>query len=211
MTTSRGESPSGWLIDLHVHTSPLSTDSALTPDALMRRLIELGMSAVCVTEHNRMWAAVEARELSERYEMPVLRGMEVSTNAGHVLVFGLEEFRPEMFTVERLCAAVQAEGGAAVLAHPVREPRFRRLWSEVRDLFHALEALNGDDNGGAADLVFSIARSQGMPTTGGSDAHSTAALGRCATRFRDPIRDERTLVDALRSGNFEAVDLADGR
>lgn len=211
MTPSGGEPPSGWIIDLHVHTAPLSTDSALTSDSLMRRSAELGMSAVCVTEHNRMWRAAEALELSERYELPVLRGMEVSTGAGHVLVFGLAEFRPEMFDVERLRAAIQSEGGAAVLAHPVREPRFRRPWAEVRGLFHALEALNGDDDGAAPDLVFNIARSLGMPTTGGSDAHSAAALGRCATRFQDPITDERALVEALQSGRVEAVDLRNAR
>lgn len=211
MTPPGGRPATGWLIDLHVHTSPLSTDSALTPDVLMRRSIELGMSAVCVTEHNRLWSATEARELSERFGLPVLRGIEVSTDAGHVLVFGLDEFDPEMFRVERLCAAVQVDGAAAVLAHPVREPRFRRPWPEVRGMFHALEALNGDDNGGAADLVFSIARSLGMATTGGSDAHSGAALGRCATRFHDAVRDERDLITALRSGRFEAVDLTNIR
>jgi hypothetical protein len=197
-----------WVIDLHVHTAPRSSDSALSPDDLGRRSIELGLAAVCVTEHNHVWHAAAARELSERHGIPVVRGMEASTDAGHVLVFGLDEFRPEMFSAERLLAIVRSEGGAAILAHPLREPRSRRPWDEVRDMFDALEALNGDENGGSAGVVAGIAARLGMRTTGGSDAHSLAALGRCATVFRDPVTDDRSLVLALRNGRFDPVDLS---
>lgn len=200
--------PADHLVDLHVHTSPLSTDSALTPDDAARASLALGMAALCVTEHNRIWDATAARELSERHGIPVLRGMEVATQAGHVLVFGVEEFHPEMYDVLRLRRIVQQEGGAMALAHPMRQQQ-RTPWGSARELYDALEVFNGDDLA-SADLVMAIARSLHIPAIGGSDAHSRAALGRCATRFLQPVTTERDLVEALRAGLVQPVRLQTG-
>lgn len=201
--------PRGHVVDLHVHTAPLSSDSVLSLEDAARHAVELGLSTLCLTEHNNMWTSAQVRGLAERWEIPVIRGMEVGTDVGHVLVFGVEGFRPEMCSVQRLRRIVESEGGAMVLAHPVREPARRLPWAEMPGLFHALEALNGDENGVAAELVAAMARSLGMPTTGGSDAHSLAGLGRCATRFSHPVRDERSMVEALRRGLCEAIRLRD--
>jgi hypothetical protein len=199
----------GYLIDLHVHTTPRSSDSALTPDDAARITVALGMAALCLTEHNNIWGAGAARELSERYGIPVLRGMEVGTQAGHVLVFGVEAFCLEMYDVYRLRRIVEEEGGAMALAHPTRQPARPVPWSDARGLYDALEVLNGDYLG-AAGSVGAIARSLGIAAIGGSDAHSKAALGRCATRFLRPVAGERDLIEALRAGQVEPVDLGAG-
>lgn len=199
--------PRAHVVDLHVHTTPLSSDSALSLEDSARHTVRLGLSALCLTEHNNMWTSAQVRGVAERWNIPVIRGMEVGTDAGHVLVFGVEGFRPEMCNVHRLRRIVESEGAAMILAHPAREPARRPPLSDLPGLFHALEALNGDENGVAAELIAGMARSLGMPTTGGSDAHSPAALGRCATRFSHPIRDERSLVEALRRGLCEAIQL----
>lgn len=209
MTPAADDGPA-YLIDLHVHTSPLSSDSALTPDGAAQASIALGMAALCVTEHNCVWPAGLAREFEERYGIPVLRGMEVATQAGHVLVFGLEAFHPEMYDVRRLRRIVDAENGAMALAHPVRHQGPGLPWSEAQALYDALEVLNGDDLG-SVDLVRAIARSLNMPAIGGSDAHSRAAFGRCATRFHGPVTTERALVEALRAGSVEPVELVSWR
>ncbi|HKZ50213.1 MAG TPA: PHP domain-containing protein, partial [Dehalococcoidia bacterium] len=152
----------GSIIDLHAHTTLRSLDSGLAPEALVRRCKELGLSAVCVTEHNAMWPAAEARRLSERFEIPILRGMEISTDAGHVLVFGVEDYRPEMFRVDLLRAITEAEGGAMVLAHPMRGQGFRRSWEEAKDLFEALECLNGDDSNHYGQQIRTLADMLGL-------------------------------------------------
>lgn len=207
MTSGADTRSEKYLIDLHVHTCPLSSDSALTPDDAAQVSIALGLAALCLTEHNQVWDAGPARELSERHGIPVLRGMEVGTQAGHVLVFGLEAFHPEMYDVYRLRRIVEEEGGAMALAHPTRHRQGRTPWSDAHRLYHALEVLNGDDLG-SAELLRAIARSLEMPAIGGSDAHSKAALGRCATRFLRPVTGERDLIEALWTGLVEPVELA---
>jgi hypothetical protein len=52
-----------------------------------------------------------------------------------------------------------------------------------------------------------MASEQGYRGIGGSDAHIVSHIGRCATRFAEPVADERALVSALRSGAFEAISL----
>ena len=209
MNRQVGWVPQGSIIDLHTHTTLRSMDSGLAPDSLVRRCKELGLSAVCITEHNAIWSVAEARELGERFGIPVFRGMEITTDAGHVLVFGVGSYRPEMFRIERLRAIAKSEGGAMVLAHPMRDLGFRRPWSEAKGLFEALEGLNGEDHYlGSEHSIRSIAETLGMAVTGGSDAHSEAAVGRRATVFGGHIADERQLIDALLTGRFEAVDLS---
>lgn len=197
-------------IDLHTHTTLRSFDSGLAPDRLLRRCVELGFTAVCVTEHNGIWSQREAVEATERFGITVLRGMEVSTDAGHVLVFGVDGFRLEMMRLEALRRVVEREGGAMVLAHPTRGAGVQRSWAEIRHLFHALEGMNGDDYNRSAAYVLDIARDLGLGATGGSDAHSLPAVGRCATVFAAVIRDEEDLVRALRSGAYRPVELPRG-
>lgn len=195
----------GALIDLHAHTRHKSMDSGLGPDTLARRIVALGLSAICITEHNNIWTRTEAVELSERFEVPVLRGMEISTDAGHVLVFGVEGYTLEMWRIEQLRRITESEGGVMVLAHPNRNAGFGRPWSDAPDLFEAFEGANGDDHNRSSAYVLDLARSLGLPTTGGSDAHSGPAVGRCATLFDQVIETEAQLIVALRAGAYRPV------
>lgn len=203
--------PPGSLIDLHAHTRHKSLDSGLAPDLLAERVKETGLDAICITEHNNIWSVEEAAELSERHGLAVIRGMEVSTDAGHVLVFGVEGYTLEMTHLEKLRAITEREGGAMVLAHPLRGQGFRRPWDVAPHLFEALECYNGDDHNRSSEYLLAIMTNLGMRGTGGSDAHSAPAVGRRATRFRTPIRDERDIVVALQAGAFEPVDLSQTR
>lgn len=49
--------------------------------------------------------------------MPVLLGMEVTTNSGHMLVFGLGRYTKEMSNALKLRTITNTEGGVMVLAH----------------------------------------------------------------------------------------------
>jgi hypothetical protein len=114
---------------------------------------------------------------------------------------------------------VLPRGGVLVVAHPFRylpkpwlaPPRARKTLRQVivRDVFSlvsAMETANGyaDD----AEIAFSrqVAANRKLPGTGGSDAHATPEVGRCATLFRATIRDEADFLEALRSGHYHAED-----
>ncbi len=51
----------------------------------------------------------------------------------------------------------------------------------------------------------------GMPGTAGSDAHARADIGRCATLFERHIEDIYDLIEELKTGRFQAVDLVTAR
>ncbi len=196
-----------FLIDLHVHTTLFSFDSGLQPDDAVERAKAMGLSGICLTEHNAVWPRELARALSSRLEFPVFRGMEVSTDAGHVLVIGLDAHSSEMASVDRLRRIVESQGAAMVLAHPMREPAYPGPWSEVPSLFDGLEVMNADDSLHTRRVIGRIAADLGLVAVGGSDAHTAAAVGRCATAFDREIASEAELAAALRAGMARPVAL----
>lgn len=193
------------LIDLHTHTAPKSRDSGLRPDELIRHAKAVGLDGVCFTDHDSFWSVEAVRLLAEEHEFLVLRGAEVTTDFGHVLVFGLEEYIFGLWQVETLRQIVDAVGGALVLAHPFREESRRYSLAGSPDastLFDAAEVYNGTEslqaNRGAAELV----RSLGLKGTAGSDSHIPADVGVRATRFDDRVRTEAELIAALKHGRY---------
>ena len=66
-------------------------------------------------------------------------------------------------------------------------------------------------NGGSRDqedqIAIDNAANLGYLGIGGSDSHIVSHVGRCATRFAEKIKNMDELVTALKSGEFEAVNL----
>lgn len=188
-----------FLVDLHVHTRNRSHDSALDPALLTLRAVEQGHAAVCITDHNACWTAAEAAELADRSGLPVLRGMEVGTNVGHVLAFGLDAFHRDMWDIEHLRRAADLAGGVLVLAHPLRPPGFPRSWDQLPELFDGLEVINADESATSAVHIEELAAKYGLAATGGSDAHTARAIGRALTAFAAPLASDADLVAAIRA------------
>ena len=199
------------LIDLHNHTRHLSTDSGLSLDDLLARAKQRGLDGVCLTEHNAMWQnPARLEDAAKRYGVAVFRGMEVNTQYGHVLVYGVSAFRNFMFDFGELCRVVESEGGVLVLALPQWVGNTGRSPGPevITNHFHGLEVLNGEVTNDANDYVGSMAASLGKFGTGGSDAHSVEAVGRCATRFEKLVTTEEEMVREMRAGRVSPVRLA---
>ncbi len=81
------------LIDLHCHTQPLSACSSLTVEELIEAARRQGLDGVCLTEHDRLRPADETDRLAATHGLVVLRGMEVTTELGHALVYGRTRHR----------------------------------------------------------------------------------------------------------------------
>jgi len=67
--------PGGRRVDLHTHT--LYSDGVLTPEALVTRAIERGLSALSITDHDSMEALERAREAAAQ-AIEVVPGIEIS-------------------------------------------------------------------------------------------------------------------------------------
>ena len=212
------------LIDLHTHTQPLSYDSFLPPDELVERSRQAGLDAVVLSEHDWAWDPEAVRALAERHNFPVFAGMEINTEDGHMLVYGLHEYIYGMHRAHELHDHVHRVDGVMVAAHPYRRQMPWR-WDDEQE-YHdalmraqanaayrfvaALEILNGrgslKENGYAQQL----AAAMGMPGTGGTDSHQRSDIGKTATYFERDVHDERELIEEIRAGRFWAVDLTNG-
>jgi predicted metal-dependent phosphoesterase TrpH len=197
------ETRNSQLIDLHTHPRVHSACSALTPDALVRAARARGLDGVCITEHDALWPLDGIERLSREMDFLVLRGIEATTEAGHVLVFGAAAYDPAMSTLDGLARLVRAQGALMFLAHPARA--YGSLTPEqIIETFDSVEAQNGTEGMLQNDNAGALARRMRMPGIGGSDAHSVREAGVCATEFDAGVRDEASFLAALRSGAYRA-------
>jgi predicted metal-dependent phosphoesterase TrpH len=205
------------LIDLHTHTHPLSHDSLLSPDELIDAAKASGLDAVCLTEHDFFWDHTEIGALAKRHNFVVIPGIEVNTEDGHIVVFGLERFVYGMHRMHELARMAEAAGAAMIAAHPYRrqlpfELRHEGVWTQALERaianpayaeVVAIETHNG--RGSDRENAFSaeVAARLALPTTGSSDAHERKDVGRAATEFERKITDLPDLVTELKAGRFK--------
>ena len=206
------------LIDLHTHTHLLSPCSGLSLLELVELSRAAGLDGLCLTEHDAMWSAEDLARVGDSTGFLLLRGVEVSTAQGHVLVYGLSTWRDIFgmeWSVRRLRKMADDEGAYLVKPHPLRDGGFTvrsdgvlAPESEERLVFFdALEILNGGESDAANAQATAITRRYGLKGTAGGDVHTPLGIGRCVTRFDREIRSENDLVAELRAGRFMTVDL----
>lgn len=207
----RATAGAGVRIDLHCHTSRFSSCSALTPAALVSAAAAAGLEGICLTEHDRLWPAADLRALGERHGIVVLGGAEVTTELGHVLVYGITALPPTTFVARSLVAAVRAEGGLCVLAHPARAGQPALDADLCSSLFDAVEVLNGSDGPQQNGAAVATAAWTWLPGVAGSDCHTAAEVGAVATVLPHAVTTEADLVSALRLGLHTVVRLRPAR
>lgn len=195
-------------IDTHCHTKH-SHDNWLEPVDLVRRAKALGLDAVCITEHYSYEASAPVEQVGRDEGLLVLRGVEISTNRGHLLAYGVEDDgwnvwgRDNYLPLEDVIERINRLGGICVPAHPFREQGLASLLEGLLDLsgIVAVESHNGGNSDHDNLLAIEAAGHMGLPTLGGSDCHKTAAVGRCATWVEADVRDMKDFVAALRAGD----------
>jgi predicted metal-dependent phosphoesterase TrpH len=199
----------GSVFDLHAHSSDHSRDSGVRVAKLAEQAAARGLDGVVLTEHNATWSADELSVLSERHEVRLLPGMEIGTDVGHVLVYGLDRFRPELLEIDTLRRIVTAEGAAMALAHPMRP--FHGGQHAAREhyeqWFDAVETINGDHADTEGGPFEQLTSKLGIGAIGGSDVHSAQAVGRAVTTFEAAVESIEDLVDQLRGAVSRPRDL----
>lgn len=204
------------LIDLHIHTSPLSACSYIDPKELVREARRSKLDGICLTEHQIVWDLNEVGKLAGNEGLKIFRGNEFTTNQGDVLVFGFYEDIRELMIIQELREKVQREGGFMVAAHPFRgfktfgigqlhltvdQAAKRRMF----DFVDAVEIGNGKLSDEENDMARKVAEKIGLPGTGGSDAHRIDEIATWVTEFENDIESEAQLVKELHAGRFRAV------
>lgn len=195
-------------IDTHCHTK-YSYDNWLEPVNLVRRAKFLGIDGVCITEHYSYEASQPVEQVGRDEGLLVLRGVEIATNRGHLLAYGIEDDgwntwgRDNYLPLEEVVERINDLGGICVPAHPFREVGLASLLDGINKLhgIAAIETHNGNNCEGDNQLAIQAAERRNLPSLGGSDCHKTEAVGRCATEFSDPITGMAGFVAAVRRGS----------
>jgi predicted metal-dependent phosphoesterase TrpH len=196
------------LLDLHVHTFE-SGDAIAAPEEVFERALALGIHGVCVTEHDSYAASEGAALLGEDSGLLVLRGVEVTTDVGHFLVYGVEDDgwqqlrRDGVIGGQTLVDYVRGLGGVAIPAHPFRvdATSVGEGLMAIAGLF-AIEGFNGSATRRENVEACELAARFGLRLIGGSDAHLPGRVGRAVTQFERDISSITGLVAELKAGRF---------
>jgi len=205
------------LIDLHTHTHPLSHDSLLSPDELIEAAKAARLDGVCLTEHDFFWDPTEVAALRKRHNFLVIPGIEVNTEDGHIVVFGLDRFVYGMHRVHELARLAQTAGAVMIAAHPYRrqlpfELRHEGDWTQALEravanpaVAHvtAIETQNGRGTDRENAFSTEVAARLNLPNTGSSDAHERKDIGRAATQLDRKITNLEGLITELRAGRVK--------
>jgi len=206
----------GMIIDLHVHTSPASPCSSSTVDEMIKEAKRIGLDGICLTDHNYVWDSDEVGDLRRKHEFLILRGNEITTDQGDMVVFGLEREIKGIIKLEDLREEVLAAKGFLIVAHPFRgfltfgigKLGLTPVKAMERPLFKyvdGVEVMNCKVTQKENRFAAKVAQGLGLPATGGSDAHEVSEVGIYATRFSRVITHEKELIEALREGSYAPI------
>ncbi len=206
------------LIDLHTH-SIKSDDGRAKVENYCQWIKSKGLpiDGFVLTEHRQFDLESDYSDLASKFGLVILKGSEVETEYGHVLVFGVTEdlMREFDFTsihlpLEMVIKTCERHGAVAAPCHPGR-PRVG-MFAHTEEYgipkgVRIVEIYNGGSRENEDQIAIDNAKELGYQGIGGSDSHIVSHVGRCATRFSATIGDINDLVNALNSGQFEAVSL----
>lgn len=204
------------ILDLHTHSIKSDDGRAKVQNYCQWiRTREIPIDGFVLTEHRQFDNESDYSDLARDYGITILKGSEVETEYGHVLVFGVTEglqraldFADIHLPLARVIDACEAHGAIPVPCHPGR-PRVG-MHAHLAEFgvpsgVRIVEVFNGGSRDQEDQIAQAMAREQGYLGIGGSDAHIVSHVGRCATRFPADIHNELELVEALRAGEFEAI------
>jgi len=198
-------------VDLHVHTT-ISSDGRSTPVELAKAAAARGLDAIVLTDHDKN-AQVEPEMIEGVWVLP---GCECSTDTGHIL--GLLPDRPP--DIESLCknglpSAADAItmfrdcNAVTVLAHPFqRETKYPDMPVTANSSVDCIEISNARayfKNAKANTQAAELAKTMGLPSIGGSDAHSAGEVGNAYTIIDAEDCSPQALREALLAGCCKPV------
>jgi histidinol phosphatase-like PHP family hydrolase len=204
------------ILDLHTHSIKSDDGRAKVENYCQWiRTRELPIDGFVLTEHRQFDLESDYSKLARDFDLTILKGAEVETEYGHVLVFGVTEplmnsfdFSNIQLPIADVIEACRIHGAVPVPCHPGRKRVGMCAHLEefgTPEGVKIVETFNGGSRDDEDQVAQAMAEAQNYLGIGGSDAHIVSHVGRCATRFPAPLGNERELVDALNAGEFEAV------
>jgi predicted metal-dependent phosphoesterase TrpH len=204
------------ILDLHAHSVKSDDGRAKVQNYCQWiKTRNIPIDGFVLTEHRQFDNESDYSDLAQQHGVTILKGSEVETEYGHVLVFGVTPELQQAFDfanihlpLAEVLAACDAHGAVAVPCHPGRKRVGMAAHLEefgVPAGVRIVEVYNGGSRGDEDSIAQQLADTQDYLGIGGSDAHIVSHIGRCATEFPGAIHTEQDLVAALKEEQFKPV------
>ena len=202
------------IVDLHVHTFPASTCSAISYEGLLAHCRDNQVHALALTNHGSIADNRLLESPLADIGVVLVHGVEISTPYGDFTVFSPDlDYLATFDDVQAVPKAGELPAGAALVwVHPAAgggrsgSTYYPGLAEVVAPIVDAVEVWNGNwADRQYVETAEAIARTLGRPATGGSDAHQVERIGRCATRIDGEVRSTADVVSAIKAGAVAPV------
>jgi hypothetical protein len=201
-----------WILagDFHVHG--FLGDGGLMPWDLAREARRRRLDVIALTNHNQMLAVNLAASWFAVPGLMILPSQELTAPHYHVAAVGITQPVGWRDSIPDAVAAIHAQGGVAIGAHPAGEYLAAFDDAALRALdgveaAHPTMHLHEDER---RDIAAVYARGRGVKPTlaaiGSSDFHFTGSIGLCRSYLFAREVTPAAVLEAIRSGRTVACD-----
>jgi predicted metal-dependent phosphoesterase TrpH len=208
MGIRKGESMG--LADLHIHTI-YSYDGTASVPSVLARAQQIGLDVIAITDHDETTGSLKAADLSTKYAVEVIPGIEITTAEGDLLALNVTHKIERGLSLMDTVLKVGEAGGFCIAPHPMAGgfgmkslgayPILKALRNaDVAHILIAIETFNATTIDRMSNHYARILADRlNITQTGSSDAHVVEALGLGSTVF--PGHTAQDLIQALHKGN----------
>lgn len=165
--------------DFHIHTW-YSKDSLLSPQRLVERAVQVGLSCIAVTDHNTIAGALAVQRCNPPFTIIV--GEEIKSAQGEIIGLFLKEPVPSRLSALETVKRIKEQGGVVSVPHPF--DHFRRSVIQYEALIEILPYVDIIEAFNARNLLLRdsekagrFAVEHGKLMAAGSDSHASVELG----------------------------------
>ena len=180
--------------DVHIHTN--YSDGLNDPESVINYVItQTDLSVIAITDHNTIDGAHVAYNYWHKHrnafrELEIIKGIEISSEIGHIIGLFLEEDIPAHMSAEDTIQAIHDQGGIAIAAHPFTHllpfTDFVGVGKRISDLpLDAVEERSSVPTELYANWMTAYynQKHQKLARMGSSDAHYLTMIGKTFTWF----------------------------
>jgi predicted metal-dependent phosphoesterase TrpH len=182
--------------DLHVHTT-YSSDSVITPKELVFYAKKRGLTAVAVTDHDKVEGALK---IAKETDFLIIPGTEVSSLHGHIVGLNVSERIPKGLSADETVDRIHKAGGIAIACHPFALLK-GSIGKHVSGKFDAVETINAlaFPFNRATSKANQLAERLKLPKVAGTDAHYGPVIGQAYTLI-DAEANVEAIIKAVANG-----------
>ncbi len=169
--------------ELHVHS--YFSDGKDSVKKIIEVAISKGIDILSITDHDTVQGSLEALDVvkEENIEIFIIPGVEITTDSGHLLAYGIKDNVDPGMSMRETCNVVKKLGGLTFLAHPFDFLRNGSVRISDFKVVDGVEVYNAKSPFNFLASYF--ARKYNKPGIAGSDAHYARDVGTSVTFLND--------------------------